>query len=79
MKKIAFIIKFGLIEPFGVLHLCSMLKKHNFPYDIILLTKNYLNELKEYNPDVVAYNTIMGTQDLFLKVNCDVKKKYFPV
>ncbi|MCP4987317.1 MAG: radical SAM protein [Colwellia sp.] len=74
MKKIAFIIKFGLIEPFGVLHLCSMLKKHSFPYDIILLTKNYLRKLKEYNPDVVAYNTIMGTQDMLLDVNREVKK-----
>ena len=65
----------GLIEPFGILHLCSVLKQHSYPYDIILLRKDYLDEVKEYEPDIVAYNTIMGTQERFLRVNRKIKKE----
>jgi radical SAM superfamily enzyme YgiQ (UPF0313 family) len=74
MTKIAFVLNYGLMEPFGVLYLCGMLKKHKYHYEIILLSKNYLKEVKEYKPDIVAYNTIIGTQNKLLKANLEIKK-----
>ncbi|MFH1132445.1 MAG: radical SAM protein [Pseudomonadota bacterium] len=74
MIRVAFVLRQGLIEQFGVLHLCGMLKRHSYAYDIFLLSDNCVKEIQQYSPDIVAYNTVIGTQHTFLEINRTVKK-----
>ncbi len=75
--KIAFVIKDSEIaEPLGIMQLSSFLKENHHEVKLFIATKkNWLNNLQEFKPKIVAYSVISGSQAEYLEINNIVKNK----
>ena len=73
--KIAFIIKnYDIAEPLGIMYISSLLKTKGYNIALFIASnKNWLNCLKNYSPDIVAYSVISGSHAEYLKINDQVK------
>lgn len=73
--KIAFIIKnYDIAEPLGIMYISSLLKTKGYSTALFIASnKSWLNCLKNYSPDIVAYSVISGSHAEYLKINDQVK------
>lgn len=64
-------------EYMGPMYLSALLKKHGHHCHLLILSehKNYLNEIIEYNPDLIAFSTMTGPHRWVLKIAERIKKK----
>lgn len=76
--KILFITKYEYIEPLGIMYLSSMLKRHGYKCYFIDLKfeKDYINEVRKINPDVIAYSITTGKHRFFQEINSKLKEKF---
>ena len=76
--KILFIYKYAYFEPLGIPYLSAVLRKYGHETFFIDLqfTKNYVKEIKEIVPDVIAYSITTGKHNLFRELNLELKKKF---
>jgi len=76
--KVLFIYKYEFVEPLGILSLSSYIKKEGHTVDFIDLhfCKDYINEIKQVQPDVIAYSVTTGKHKFYLKLNNSLKKHF---
>jgi len=76
--KVLFIYKYEFVEPVGMLSLSAYMKKegHEVHFIDLHFTKDYMKEVKEIMPDVIAYSITTGKQKFYLKLNNDLKKHF---
>jgi len=74
--KIAFLIKkLDITTPMGIEYLSAILKKHNYDVCLILFKdKDYINQLKIFKPDIIAYSITTGHHKETIEINKEVKK-----
>jgi hypothetical protein len=61
----------------GPMYLSAILKKYGHHCRLIILSehKNYLTEIIEYDPDLIALSTMTGSHNWVLKIAETIKKK----
>ena len=76
MNVLFVIADFFYSEPLGVMQLSAILKKRGINTKLnILKTDSLIDQVKAFNPQIVAYNTLSPDIDLFKKHD-DLLKKY---
>jgi len=73
--RTAFIMKDNdVAEPLGIMYLSSLLKAEKHDVKLFFATeKNWINQLKDYHPAIVAYSIISGNHNDYLRINNVVK------
>ena len=69
--RTAFVIKeIDIAEPLGIMYLSSLLKANEHDVGLFDASKrNWLNQLRDYRPNVVAYSVISGNHNDYLRIN----------
>jgi radical SAM superfamily enzyme YgiQ (UPF0313 family) len=73
--KTAFILaNTDIAEPLGMMYLSSLLKSHGHNVRVFVSSeRDWLEQLKEYSPEVVGYSVITGSHNDYLRINNLVK------
>lgn len=75
--KVAFVIdKIGFSVPLGLAYLSSILKSNGFIVDVFNVSQrsgNNFNALLRYQPDIIGYSVVTGTQKRYLEINKNLK------
>ena len=73
--RTAFIMRDNdVAEPLGIMYLSSLLKAEEHEVKLFFATeKNWINQLKDYHPGIVAYSIISGSHNDYLRINNVVK------
>ena len=73
--RTAFIIKDNdIAEPLGIMYLSSLLKAEDHTVKLFFASENkWINELKNYHPEIVAYSVISGSHNDYVRINNIVK------
>ena len=76
--RIAFILnENNIAEPMGIMYLSGLLKLNSHQAKLFHASKkNWLDDLKDFNPDIAAYSVISGSHNDYLKINNQVKKNF---
>ncbi len=74
--KILFVTQPFVIEPLGIMYLSAQLKKAGHQTDLITTRENYIQKIEEWNPDLIAYSVITGSQHFYFKLNKGIKEKF---
>ncbi len=81
--KVLFIYKYEYVEPLGLMTISAFLKKkgHQVYFIDLRLSKNYLQEIQEIGPDIIAYSVTTGMHTFYQKLNLNLKKrlKFFSI
>jgi len=81
--KILFIYTYEYLEPLGIMQLSSFLKQNNHScYFIDLkLERDYMREIKNISPDIIAYSITTGRHRFYQRFNKNLKKeiKFFAI
>jgi radical SAM superfamily enzyme YgiQ (UPF0313 family) len=74
--KFLFITDNFIMEQLGIMYIAATLR--NAGVDVILARMNDDPDtiVKNYKPDIIGYSVITGSQDKFLRLNSDLKKKH---
>jgi len=77
MAKVLFIVKeIGLVERLGIMYLSANLKKHGHIVELRRgLGENFLEEVRSFSPDIVAYSATTGAHKYYLELNRRLKKE----
>jgi anaerobic magnesium-protoporphyrin IX monomethyl ester cyclase len=77
MAKVLFLQNIPF-EYMGPMYLSALLKQHGHRCRLIILSehKNYLDEINEYNPDLIAFSTMTGPHSWVLKTADRIKKNF---
>jgi len=69
--RTAFVIKeIDIAEPLGIMYLSSLLKANEHDVRLFDASKrNWLNQLRDYRPNIVAYSVISGNHNDYLRIN----------
>lgn len=64
-------------EYIGPMSISALLKKHGHDCRLFVLSehRNYLQELTDYNPDLIGFSTMTGPHKWVLKIASEIKKK----
>lgn len=75
--KILFLYKYEYLEPIGIMTLSAFLKQngHKCYFIDLALERNYLKEIQEINPDIIAYSITTGKHVFYQRLNVELKKK----
>lgn len=74
--KVLFLTEKFTVEPLGMAYLASALKKAGFDVDLIRVDlPGYLDEIKKYRPDVLAYSLTTGKHRKFIDLNKKIKEQ----
>jgi anaerobic magnesium-protoporphyrin IX monomethyl ester cyclase len=75
MAKILFLQNIPF-EYMGPMYLSALLKKHGHHCHLLILSehKNYLHEIAEYDPDLIAFSTMTGPHNWVLKTAKAIKR-----
>ncbi len=75
MTKVLFLQNIPF-EYMGPMYLSALLKKHGHQCHLLILSehKSYLNEIMEYDPDLIAFSTMTGPHTWVLKTAEEIKK-----
>ena len=75
--KTAFILnRTDIAEPLGIMHLSALIKKNGHTSKLFFASnENWLNQLKNFHPDIVAYSVISGSHKDYFKINNTVKNE----
>ena len=68
---------FHIDEPLGILDLSGMLKAHGHQCELFIpeFERDFLSKVKEFNPDMIGYSCISGSEDYYLKINRFLKDR----
>lgn len=58
------------------MYISSVLKNLRVEVDLIKISEDPIAKVKEYAPDIIGYSVITGSQDKFLKLNSELKRKF---
>lgn len=74
MAKILFLQNLPF-EYMGPMHISALLKRHGHDCRLFILSehKNYLNELMEYDPDLIGFSTMTGPHKWVIKIASQIK------
>ena len=75
MAKILFLQNLPF-EYMGPMYISALLKKHNHSCRLLIVSeqKNYLQNIMEYNPDLIASSTMTGPHKWALKTAKEIKE-----
>ena len=73
--RTAFIMKDrDVAEPLGIMYLSSLLKAEGHDVELFFASENnWINQLKDYHPKIVAYSVISGSHNDYFGINNEVK------
>lgn len=71
--RVLFISKPFIIEPLGIMSLSASLKRNGHTVNIITTNENVEEEIKQFNPDILAYSIITGDQGFYDRININLK------
>jgi len=74
--KFLFIVKPFFIEPLGVMHLSSIIKKSGHQTDLITSSEDIDKKVLDFKPDFVFYSIMTGDQDFFNNLNNKLKQEH---
>ncbi len=64
------------MEQLGIMYVASTLSKTGVEVDLVKISDDLDQKVKEYSPDIIGYSVITGCQGKFIKINSQLKKKY---
>lgn len=71
--KIAFIADDYIIDPLGIAYLSSYLNEAGFSVELIKAEDDYVNEVKEQNPQMLCFSVTTANFRHYLKVNQEIQ------
>ena len=76
--KVLFLTKYEYYEPNGIMSLSAILKQNGHECDLVdlSLSKDYVQEIKVFNPDIIAYSVYTGRHSFYLQLNRELKRKF---
>ncbi len=75
--KILFIYKYEYVEPLGIMALSAQIKKkgHEVYFIDLKFSKDYIKEIEQIKPDIIAYSITTGKHKFYKNLNLELKKK----
>ena len=76
--KVLFLTKYEYYEPNGIMSLSAILKQNGHECDLVdlSLSKDYVQEIKSFAPDIIAYSVYTGRHSFYLQLNRELKRKF---
>ena len=75
--RVLFVTEQFVIEPLGLGYLAATLKKSGHIVDQLRYTdKNFINQVRLFNPNIVAYSVTTGKEKKFLEINDMIKASF---
>jgi hypothetical protein len=67
------------MEPIGIMTLSAFLKQNGHECDMVDLSfsKDYLQEIRAFNPDIIRYSVTSGREFFYLSLNHELKNRFF--
>ena len=73
--NVLFVTKEFDVEPLGIMYLSSVLKEAGHQVDIAI-AKDVFTEMERFKPHIVGFSVMTGSQDIFIKLSREIKKKF---
>jgi anaerobic magnesium-protoporphyrin IX monomethyl ester cyclase len=76
--KILFLTRYEYMEPIGMMALSAFLKQNGHESDMVdlSLSKDYLPEIRAFNPDTTRFSVTTGREFFYLSLNRELKDRF---
>src|SRR3989344_4362992 len=74
--RVLFLYERHPVEPLGIMYLSAILKRYKHKTKICFIDENLEETVKEFKPDVIATSVMTGSQNKFLEIFRELKKKF---